>query len=74
MRLMGTLTLGLLFAAGVARAEEATPPEGAAPAATTSPGALKAPENVNAEPSTPASAELSSRAATAEMKGDPQDS
>ncbi len=45
-----------------------------APAVGTAPGALKAPENVHAEPSTPASAELSSRAATAEMKGDPQDS
>jgi tetratricopeptide (TPR) repeat protein len=38
------------------------------------PGELKAPENIHAEPSTPASAELSSRAATAEMKGNPQES
>jgi hypothetical protein len=45
-----------------------------APVVATPPGELKAPENVHAEPSTPASAELSSRAATAEMKGDPQDS
>ena len=67
----------------------ATAPGGApAPAGSTAPAAatapvvaappppveLKAPENVHAEPSTPASVELSSRAATAEMKGDPQDS
>jgi hypothetical protein len=44
-----------------------------APVVPTPPGELKAPENVHAEPSTPASAELSSRSATAEMKGDPQD-
>jgi hypothetical protein len=87
MRLMGTLALGLLVVAGAARADEgpapgqgippaeATPPAPAAvPAAATPPAELKAPQNVNAEPSTPASAELSSRAATAEMKGDPQDS
>jgi Flp pilus assembly protein TadD len=75
MRLMATLALGLLVVTGVAHAEDSPrPPEGAAPAATAAPGVLKAPENVNAEPSTPASAELSSRAATAEMKGDPQDS
>jgi tetratricopeptide (TPR) repeat protein len=45
----------------------------AMPAPPAPPGELKAPENIHAEPSTPASAELSSRAATAEMKGDPQD-
>ena len=75
MRLMGTLALGLLVVTGVARADEGTPPaQAAAPAGAASPGELKAPENVNAEPSTPASAELASRSATAEMKGDPQDS
>jgi len=76
MRLMATLALGLLVVTGVARADQGTPPaQAAAPAATASAGELmKAPENVNAEPSTPASAELASRAATAEMKGDPQDS
>lgn len=73
--LMGTLALGVLVVNGAARAEEATaPPAAPAPAAATAPGELKAPENIHAEPSTPASAELSSRAATAEMKGDPQDS
>ncbi len=52
-----------------------TPPGGVAPpAAVVSPGAAVPPENVYAEPSTPASAELASRAATAEMKGDPQES
>jgi hypothetical protein len=46
-----------------------TPPGAEAP-----PGAVVPPENVYAEPSTPASAELASRAATAEMKGNPQES
>ena len=88
MRLMGALGLGLGFwvVTGVAGAEEATAPAATpapaaarAPAAATAPasaappvGELKAPENVYAEPSSPASAELASRAATAEMKGDPQ--
>jgi tetratricopeptide (TPR) repeat protein len=79
--LMGTLAVGLLVVTGAARADEATPPTpaatpapAAAPAAAAAPGELKAPENVRAEPSTPASVELSSRAATAEMKGDPQGS
>src|SRR5580692_3885433 len=75
MRLMATLALGLLVVTGVARADQGTPPaQAAAPAATASAGELKAPENVYAEPSTPASAELASRAATAEMKGNPQES
>jgi len=68
--LVGICALGVLSVViGAARADEAT-----APAPATPPAELKAPENVHAEPSTPASAELSSRAATAEMKGDPQDS
>ncbi|HVV50087.1 MAG TPA: tetratricopeptide repeat protein [Polyangia bacterium] len=54
---MATLALGVLVAGGVARAQQAD--------------ALRPPENVNAEPSSPQSAELTTRAATAEMKGDP---
>jgi len=81
--LVGSLVLGLAVVTGAARAEPtratapaaATPPAtGTAPAATTAPVELKAPENVGAEPSTPASVALSGRAATAEMKGNPQDS
>jgi len=71
--LVGTLALGVLVVTGVARAEDA-PAAATAPAAVPISGELKAPENIHAEPSTPASAELSSRAATAEMKGDPQGS
>jgi tetratricopeptide (TPR) repeat protein len=89
MRLtMGTLALGLLVLAGTARGEEATSPaapaqatapatapaSAPAPAAATTAGDLKAPENVHAEPSTAASAELSSRSATAGMKGNAQES
>src|SRR5262245_37933992 len=36
-------------------------------------GELQAPQNVNVEPTTPKSAERASRAATAEMKGNPQE-
>ncbi len=64
--------------AATAPGASAAPAGSTAPAAMTAPavapGELKAPENIHAEPSTPASAELASRAATAEMKGDPQDS
>src|SRR4051794_32725132 len=61
-------------AAAPAVAPTTAAPETTAAAATApAPGELKAPENVHAEPSTPASAELSSRAATADMKGNPQD-
>jgi hypothetical protein len=59
--------------ASTAPAGSSAPATMAAPVAAPVPGELKAPENVHAEPSTPASAELSSRSATAEMKGDPQD-
>ena len=55
-----------------APAGSSAPVAATAPAVATTPGELRAPENVHAEPSTPASAELASRAATAEMKGDPQ--
>src|SRR5215831_19963050 len=52
-------TLGLLVVVGAAGTTRAEGPQ--------------PPQNVNAEPSTPASAELSSRSASAEMAGNPQD-
>ena len=57
-----------------APAGSSAPTAMAAPVVAPAQGELKAPENIHAEPSTPASAELSSRAATAEMKGNPQES
>src|SRR6185312_435473 len=66
-------------APGTPRAAATPPAATAGPAeatATAAPalGELRAPQNVHAEPSTPASVALSGRSATAEMKGNPEDS
>ena len=68
--LIGSLALGLLASGSLAEAQEAQP---AVPQARPA-GVIKAPENVNAEPSSPISAELATRAALAEMRGDPHES
>jgi Flp pilus assembly protein TadD len=56
MKLMATGALGLLIFTGAAAHGQGAQP----------------PQNVGAEPSTPASAQLSTRAATADMAGNPQ--
>ncbi len=80
MRWMALVAMGLLATGGLARAQGPGPvvsAPGASPTPTTAPAPAeppRPPENVNAEPSTPQSAELTSRAATAAMNGDPHES
>ncbi|HLK93471.1 MAG TPA: tetratricopeptide repeat protein [Polyangia bacterium] len=75
---MAMVAMGLLALGGIARAQGPLPSApGASPTPTTAPAPAeppRPPETVRAEASTPQSAELTSRAATAAMNGNPQES